>query len=292
MSPSASVERFYRFMNEREAIRIRRQTQPFGPWTSDPILQQYKFTNVKREHDRTSRMLRQGFYSHGYHCNDRGVILFNCALARYFGTWEFAVSLGWQDRFLPGRIKNHARKRMNEGARVFTGAYVITNGGISGSKIDVVVDHYLTALWKKRNLITAYNEMESVHKALSTVEGFGGTGFMGKETLMDACYTRFWNMLSKDTMTRPADYDTWTPIGPGSKRGAARVAGVNTEAPGPDFTLSVCRQIFALRKQFWKHPKTKLELPDIQFQLCEFDKYERVRLGEGRPRSLFKPTRD
>ena len=28
---------------------------------------------------------------------------------------------------------------------------------------------------------------------------------------------------------------------------------------------------------------------DVQFCLCEFDKYERVRLGEGRPRALYKP---
>jgi hypothetical protein len=31
----------------------------------------------------------------------------------------------------------------------------------------------------------------------------------------------------------------------------------------------------------------RLELHDIQFQLCEFDKYERVRLGEGRPKSKY-----
>jgi hypothetical protein len=32
-----------------------------------------------------------------------------------------------------------------------------------------------------------------------------------------------------------------------------------------------------------------LTLMDIQNCLCEFDKYERVRLGEGRPRSYYKP---
>jgi hypothetical protein len=32
-----------------------------------------------------------------------------------------------------------------------------------------------------------------------------------------------------------------------------------------------------------------LTLMDTQNQLCEADKYERVRLGQGRPRSLYKP---
>jgi hypothetical protein len=27
---------------------------------------------------------------------------------------------------------------------------------------------------------------------------------------------------------------------------------------------------------------------DIEHSLCEFDKYERVRLGQGKPRSLYK----
>ncbi len=37
-----------------------------------------------------------------------------------------------------------------------------------------------------------------------------------------------------------------------------------------------------------KYPR--LELRDIEHSLCEFDKYERVRLGEGRPRSMYKPS--
>ena len=31
---------------------------------------------------------------------------------------------------------------------------------------------------------------------------------------------------------------------------------------------------------------------DLQNALCEFDKYERVRLGEGRPRSLYNGVQD
>jgi hypothetical protein len=33
----------------------------------------------------------------------------------------------------------------------------------------------------------------------------------------------------------------------------------------------------------------ELELHDIQFQLCEYDKYERVRLGQGRPKARYEP---
>ena len=34
-----------------------------------------------------------------------------------------------------------------------------------------------------------------------------------------------------------------------------------------------------------------LEMREIEHCLCEFDKYERARLGEGRPRAKYKPHR-
>jgi hypothetical protein len=36
----------------------------------------------------------------------------------------------------------------------------------------------------------------------------------------------------------------------------------------------------------------KLDLTDIQFQCCEFDKYQRVVRGDGKPKRRFWPTVD
>ena len=47
-------------------------------------------------------------------------------------------------------------------------------------------------------------------------------------------------------------------------------------------------KLFDDRVVFWPEEWVELELHDIQFQLCEFDKYERVKHREGRPRSLYK----
>ena len=49
------------------------------------------------------------------------------------------------------------------------------------------------------------------------------------------------------------------------------------------------KELFAARKTHWSGNYIELELHDIQFQLCEFDKYERVKHGQGRPRSKYKP---
>ena len=57
----------------------------------------------------------------------------------------------------------------------------------------------------------------------------------------------------------------------------------------PD-ALEVCRELYAHRERFWGAPDSTLDLTDIQFQLCEFDKYLRVANNEGkRPKAKFVP---
>jgi hypothetical protein len=280
-----NVEQFYTFMRERESIRMKRAAASPPPWTDDPILQKYKFTNVKREHDRTSRLLREEFYSR-HTDDDPAVVLLNCAIARYFGTIEFMRAVGWQRNFNPEKLRRIANTRAQAGERVFTGAYIITNAGIHGSKIDVVIDRFLADLWKQRKDVVAVRNSGSWREfveRLQQVYGFGGTGFLAKEVTLDAFFTNFWRR-------EPVDKNTWTPVGPGSMRGAARVVGTGAKQLNKENTLKVCIDVFAQRGKFWPKKYVELELTDIQFQLCEFSKYEKVRLGEGRPRSLFTPT--
>ena len=84
--------------------------------------------------------------------------------------------------------------------------------------------------------------------------------------------------------------DSWTPVGPGSKRGANRIYGFDGgNKASPENTLLCCQQLFLLRKKYLPKDFVKLELHDIQFQLCEFDKYERTRLEEGEPKMRYRP---
>lgn len=279
------TEEFYKFIIERETIRLKRLVGGPYPWTKDPILRKFKFTNVKREHDKTSMLLKKEFYTPHYE-GDREIILLNCAIARYFGTIEFMRTVGWQHRWNPEHIRKVANARMAAGERVFTGAYIITNIGIPGSKIDVVIDEFLADLWKQRKaVVKAAEELrwQPCVERLMQVRGFGGTGFMAKETILDSRYTAFWGG------GQPTDKNTWTPVGPGSIRGASRTMNLWPRKVPKEMALDVCQQLFLARKKFWPKKFVELELTDIQFQLCEFDKYERVRLGEGRPRSLYMP---
>jgi hypothetical protein len=168
---------------------------------------------------------------------------------------------------------------------------VITNGGQTGPKEDYVV-RCLSALWAKRSeladIVDSTNSWEALIKGMRKVEGFGGTGFMSKEVVLDVILT---NSQSSFWAGGPTDWQTWSPVGPGARRGVNRVLGKEAcAAIREGEALSVVRSLYALREHHWPGGFVALDLSDIQFQLCEFDKYERVRLGEGRAKSRYKPA--
>ena len=279
------VDEFYNFMIKRETLRLVKEQGGPWPWTNDPILQTYKFTNVKRAHDKTTRWFWENVLDK-HHNAPKEELLFNCALFRYFGTIEFSEAIGgWTENWTKHKdiIRNIAKERLRQGKKVFTGAYVITNQGIKAPKQDVVIDEFLTPLWHKLpDLVAVANETQSwqaVAIEMMKLKGFGGTGFMTKEVLQDAIHTPVFSTCS--------DINTYCPVGPGAKRGINRVLGFDKDAKLNN-GLEVMIKLFNERAVFWPEDWVTLELHDIQFQLCEFDKYERVMHGEGRPRSRYK----
>ncbi len=299
---------FFDFVRERELIRLRKEADPLAgedapqepPWTDDLILQTYKFTNVHRHHDRTSRILRDKFYTNHF-SEDHKTILMNAATFRYFGTHEFASAIGWtdfdaMDDFHWENVKEIAQERLDDKERVFTGAYVITNQGISAPKQEVVVDYFLKSLQRDVEEIveiaTSTQNWEDTATTMRFVCGFGGSGFMTKEVLLDTTYTGFWNNEvdhpEDGYFSLPADWWDWTPIGPGARRGAARVMGDNSATQLKEDKAGVVINLLLMDQGSYLPKEWDLLCPhDIQFQLCEFDKYERVRLGQGRPRSKY-----
>jgi len=284
-------QEFFAFMHERESIRIKKNAKELWPWTDDPILQAYKFTNVKREHDRTTKWFWDQLDAAIHAGADRRSLLFNCALFRYFGTTEFFQAIGFMEAWDEERadfVKGVAKYRLDKKMKVFTGAYVITNQGIKAPKQEVVVDHFLTPFWDACLELTVIawrtSSWEAVAKEMMKLKGFGGTGFMTKEILLDAIHTK--------VLGHCKDRNKWCPAGPGALRGLSRMLGHDN----PDelklnqlAALELMLDIFDNHKEYWPRDMVKLELHDIQFQLCEFDKYERVRLGQGRPRNRYYP---
>merc|ERR1719482_2517903 len=93
-STPAETAKFLRMLKAREQIRLAKAAGLPWPWSSDDILNRHKFTNVKRENDRTTAWLRANWTA--AHVNaDAVTVLFNCGVFRVFGTVAFAERTGW-----------------------------------------------------------------------------------------------------------------------------------------------------------------------------------------------------
>src|SRR5260370_3644717 len=89
-------ETYWRFAAERQEIFFRRLSQP-PPWTQDPILQSYKFTNAYRASDRVSQFLMRNVIYQGDQTPNE--VFFRTILFKLFNrisTWQLLVNrLGW-----------------------------------------------------------------------------------------------------------------------------------------------------------------------------------------------------
>jgi hypothetical protein len=287
------VRRFIDYMVKRENIRIAKENGEPWPWTDDVILRTFKFTNVRRANDKTTQHFFKKYkvaMAFGPKLYPDHAILYNCGLYRYFGTTAFANAVGTHKRHDAQKILAAVAAVRESEQNVFTGAYVVTNGGRSEPKEHVVIE-YLAGLWKNAHIVLAAlkgeESWEAGYDELSRLPGFGGSGFMAKEVLQDylLCFPK-----------QVTDGDTWTPVGPGARRGLNRIWGRSakpiTQQPEAAYINDV-KMLRGLVQSNWMdaHPKSgELTAHDVQFCLCEFDKYERARLGQGRPRAKYTPT--
>lgn len=287
------VDEFWQFMIARETIRLKRLRGEPPPWSDDWIFQMFSFTNVKRHHDRTTMLLKRELYDKNVGAELYGgattkdhpspMVLLNAAIFRFHGTIDTARDLGWTSEWNADRKAEIIAKndfRMACGERVFTSAYIVPNCGDTRPKHEVVAD-IVDSIAANANSILDTDSWAEACRRLCLLWGVGS--FMAKEVLLDYILATGW---------RPSDWETWTPVGPGGRRGAGYVRdGVNQGIP-EDEALDVIRAVYADRDQYWPKDFVSLDLTDIQFQFCEVAKYIKAKTGTGRPKSRFRPTVD
>lgn len=273
--------------------------------TNNPILRQYRFCNVYRELDRVTVWIRENirepFADHPH-------LWYMLAAARYINwppTLEELIEdkHAWPDYplFRPDLMTTALERRRARGEKVETGAYMIRAESdpkapwYSWSKQRYVSEVVLGKLWEQR---VGWKSMLDASKPLNQRnlkevwdwfqdKHYTGWGpFMAYQVVVDLRWTRY--------LRDAPDIQTWAAVGPGSARGLNRLHGREVKKPvKQDQALG---EMLALRDTFINRdllaPWVALpDLSDFQNCLCEFDKYERVRLGEGRPRSQYVPGR-
>lgn len=275
---------FFHWIVERERAREGRENNLPKPWTDDKILQQYRFCNVSRADDTVSKWINDNWM---VPYTDHQDIVFAMCVARLFNRVTTLELIGYPDftkhdfegwkEYTRGELKKHREA----GNKIWTGAYLVSTNGHSMDKIDYILDKVLTPIhksmtgtdWKQFS-----GSLSKFHEMLMKFDGMGS--FMSGQVVADLKYTS----VLKDA----EDWNSWAAIGPGSKRGLNRYLG-------RDLTKSFTNELFLkqigmVQLQVRKIVGLELHAQDVQNCFCEFDKYVRVKNGEGKPRSSYRGT--
>lgn len=274
-------DRLLSFIKERHAVYERRAAGQPWPWTEDPILREYRFCNVYRNLDKETQLIHTNWlHKHA----EEPDMWFAMTVARLVNWWPTLEMIPFPVPWRPAVFKDAMAARKAMGAKVFTGAYMVrADAVVSGSKADYLADYVLGPLWAARKTVRprAGDTLDAFHRRLMIYRDMGS--FMAAQVVADTKY-------AANPLRDAPDWWTWAASGPGSRRGLNRVLGRPVSSPWKE---SVWRVYFEdLHKEVTMTLGTslpRLSGQDLQNCLCEYDKNERVRLGEGHPRSRYIP---
>lgn len=361
----SSIEAFFAYARERHNIYLRRKyREQFtpgvsqvidelmgnslpGPWTTDPILQQYRFTNVFRELDRTTVWYRENVREK---VSPEDILL-------------ATVVFRWFNRIATGEAVFTQTNLLEGGGTAFDVMLSILGGNGEASPItaplrQAIVEMLGDPSGKHEAWVTGayiiktpdgYNKLDGVLKCIEWfMEGVhdfrtpqGDTVRAGYKQMSEwlvneeepASLESVWLWLKQfpflgDFMTyeivtdlrwsimkNAPDIMTWANPGPGATRGLGRIHYNDKDKwnqhRDKELLVTMMQNLLRYSRDpyYWpqqtdggthwaypgvvEFPRSDLnnwpawEMRDVEHTLCEFDKYERVRTGEGRPRGRF-----
>lgn len=307
MIAKVEAKPFFRYARLRE---LRRVQKIYGEFPArllieahvameDPVLNAYRFCNVHREDDTTTRWIRHNITPEVYGPRLLGALV----IARWFNRVStlgklqgFAdqrnLLLEWPKVPDVGALRTwHCRvkERLAGVAPIVTGAYII--------KTPTGIDKLEGVLWAlERFLPDAEHLQVRMEPGETTLEGvqevLRGYPFMGPfmayEVVTDLRHTPM--------LAQAPDIMTWASAGPGAARGLARLIGVeldhfrygSAKDQGKMIALMRCLLQHSQDPDLWPAEWKTWEMREVEHTLCEFDKYQRALLGEGRPRQLYR----
>jgi hypothetical protein len=288
---------YWAFAAERQRIFLQRIAGKARPWTDDPILDRFKFTNTFRASDRVSQFLiREVIYAPGDYGPDD--VLARTVLFRLFSrpaTWRaLEAELGPIKRStLRGNAVGKVLGRLQAKGPIYTGAFILCANNAYGNERKylnhlALIRHML----HRRGLALAIARARSLADVYEALRAYPLIGpFMAYQLAIDINYSELTDFSE----------DEFTVAGPGAERGIRKVFPDArprdmahlihwiTENQEPE----AARLGIDLPKLFGR----RLHAIDCQNLFCELDKYARIAFPElksnrRRIKATFTPSPD
>lgn len=298
----------YRFITERYNIHLLKDVDKKDPpWTEDEVLRNFRFTNVRREHDKETKWLIKNITSNPELCYEDKLL--NCILFRLFNKHETAELISMPIKFSKNLVWNPEQyrdifeswKNKHPHETLFTGAF--NTGGLKRAlkwylpfpdprnSVEMRVMWFMKYLMNEDIIgkIKACANQSKVCKELSSFMGIGY--FLSYQIFVDMTYIKEF----------PFSENEFTIAGPGCRMGLQYLF---KDADG--MTYDEC--LFWLRNNIdrlfadrlglpWNPDKLFRDLPEwdrhmnvmsLENCFCELSKYIRAKTGTGRPRKIYR----
>ncbi len=274
--PSEVFDTYWRFAVKRQEIFFQRLEGEASPWTTDPVLAKYKFTNAYRASDRVSQYLIRYVIYQGDQSPEE--VFFRIILFKVFNrieTWELLIKHIGELRYSDYSFELYDRvltAALEEKHTIFSAAYIMPSGGTS---FGYARKHrnYLRLLESMLADETPLRlmEMRSMRQAFELLRSYPMMGdFLAYQYVTDINYSLLTNFSEMDFVVP----------GPGAKDGIRKcfhsLGGLNeadiirlmTERQEKEFS-----RLDLDFRSLWGRP---LQLIDCQNLFCEVDKYARL----------------
>jgi len=282
------LDRYCYWQIERETIRWKKeQLKMPAPWTKDPILQEFKFCQVFREDDRTTRWFRTHIREP---LRNDPKVLMATVIFRWFNLINTGRTLLEHDLLLNWDRKK-AIEEITKQPKWVTGAYIVKtpNGMDKVTGVAECISH----MWSDRNylmsaLLTRIAKKDSsLEETWNLLRDYPYMGpFMAYEVVTDLRHTCL--------LENAEDIMTWANAGPGAMRGLNRLTGrdlsFSQRSHNWNKEMNDLYEVMTKKSpRIWFNRKDlPYEMREIEGGLCEFDKYSRIFKKEGRTRSIYK----
>ena len=285
VQPTVVFDAYWRFAAERLAIYYRRLRGSNPPWTTDPILTSYRFTNTYRAADRVSQYLIREIQYHPHRPATATEVFFRTMLFKVFNrieTWERLERvhgpLTWNAIDLLA-LNQSLSDQLDRGERIYSPAYIIPAPRL-GAKRKHTNHLKLISMMIHDRLPDRLQQMPSLASVYETLLTYPGLGpFLSFQYAIDLNYSTLLDFAEGDLVV----------AGPGAIDGISKcfrsTAGLSPESIIHYVTERQNQEFLDRGIDFPGLFGRPLQPIDCQNVFCEISKYSRVAYPEFAGRS-------
>lgn len=264
---------YWKLAAERQRVYHARLAGESAPWTEDPVVSQYRFTNAYRAADRVSQDLIRVIYTGSQDPED---VLLRILLYRFFNkpqTWQAIEGAMGEirardfDSQACGSVLDQA---LSQGERIYSAAYIVPPppfGHQRKHRNHLALIETMTSGDLSRSLQQA-SAMQDVFRLLLAYPSLGP--FLAFQLTIDLNYSTLIDF----------DEDDFVVAGPGALSGLAKCFPGTRDIPASDLIRWMVdtqeQQLAHYEIDFQNLFGRRLKLIDCQNLFCETDKYARV----------------